>query len=74
LFFINDGFEFVIPRFFLDAFVKFIVDGILSGDVGLDCVNLFEDLVLVIFVVAVEFIVICLDAGLQHLQHFFTHV
>ncbi len=46
---------------------------VLARDVTLDCLNLFEDFVLVFGIVAVELIVVGFYSPLQHLQYLLAH-
>lgn len=73
LFFFDDCLQFVVLGLFLDDFFMFLVHGIFPADVGLDGLDLFEYLGLVIGVVAVQMVVVSLDAFLQDLQDLVPH-
>ena len=66
--------QFIVLGLILDQFVEFMIHGIFSSDVGLDCLYLLEDLLLVLPVVVVEVIVIGPDMGLEDIEHTISHI
>jgi hypothetical protein len=73
LLFLDISFQFIKLALFLDDFIKLRIHGVFSSDIGLNCLNLLQNFLLIVLVIPIELIVVGLYAVLQQIQYFFAH-